>query len=108
MNKSNFLHAAYAVGFQLAVGLAPFLIWKTTLPLVIAGAGAAGFFVGVEWMQQIRMNLALEGRPWPTTLTIMDNVRGFRWTSIDRYGDCGIPAIAVTLIYLGARYGNTG
>jgi len=94
MNKSNFVHGLGALGFQLAVGLPALALGYGPLPLLLAGAGASGFWVGVEWMQQVRVNLAAEGRPWPTVMSPMDALRGFRWTSADRYGDCGV-AIAL-------------
>ena len=107
MNKSNFVHAAFAVGFQLAVGLPAFVLWGWTLPTFGAGLFIVGFFVGVEWMQQINMNLLREYRPWPDVLSVRDILNGFKWSKLDRYLDCGLPAVAVTLIYLGAVYGNT-
>ncbi len=91
--KSNIVHAIAALAIQLPFGLAGYA--------EIGGAVAVGFFIGVEWMQQIRINLAEQGRPWPTELTIEDIILGFYWTTLDRYLDVVFPIIAV----IGASYG---
>lgn len=91
--RSWFLHAAGALAAQVALGAplagagVPWSLWAT-------GAGAVGFLVGVEWMQQVRVNLAGEGRPWPSRLSLGDVLAGFAWSNLDRYGDV-LPAAAL-------------
>jgi len=97
MNKSNFIHAVAALAIQVALGAAAFYL-GVTYACWVSGALACGAFIGIEWMQQINMNLLREYRPWPDALSVRDVLRGFVWRSPDRYGDCGLPLVACSLL----------
>lgn len=92
MNKSHFIHAGYALLMQL-----PFLLFGYAW---VGAAFAVGFFVGVEWMQQIRVHVAATGRDWPTKLDIYDIWMGFMWDNRDRYLDAGLPIVATVGVAL--------
>lgn len=84
-------HASAAVVVQLAVGLA-LGNW------VLGGAFMVGFFVGVEWMQQIRQNDDAGNSSWPAALSAREILMGFIWRDPDRYKDAGLPLVACLLI----------
>ena len=83
-------HALYAVSFQVVFGLLTGE-WKA------GGALAVGFFVGVEWMQEIRMKMQERGIRWPAPVSPEFALEGFEGWGRDRYVDCVLPAIACYL-----------
>jgi len=97
MNKSNLLHVAAAVVIQLGFGALPAYL-GISWALWASAALATGFFIGVEWMQQVQINLILQQRPWPTKLSVKDILQGFAWKALDRYGDAGGPLLATALV----------
>lgn len=91
MNKSNWIHALAALLIQ-----SPFAVFGMA---DVGGALAVGILIGIEWMQQVRVNLSEANRPWPTKLSIKDIAYGMAWTNRDRYLDVGLGLIACSIIY---------
>ena len=91
MNKSNFIHAAYAVAFQAIFAL-------VTGDWLIGAALAIGFFVGVEWMQEIRIKLQGRGIRWPYPVSPRLAIEGFMGWGRDRYMDILFPLVAVMAV----------
>ena len=94
MNKSNFIHAGYAMVLQAIVGI-------LTGDWLTGAALACGFFTGVEWMQEIRMKLHERRVRWPTRITPRLAIGGFMGWGRDRYLD--VPLIPCALLYLITR-----
>ena len=94
MNRSNFIHAAAAVALQISLGALPYAI-GVDWALWASGAFAVGFFVGVEWMQELRV----QNPQWPQTKTTpLGAMKAFTGWSRDRYWDFGAGLILCGIV----------
>lgn len=96
-DPNNWLkHAGAALAIQIALGgaVAFFLPWF----LYVTGALAVGFFIGIEWMQELRV----QNPDWPNTPTTFEAaLRAFTGWDSDRYGDIGFGMLACSLVAAG-------
>lgn len=88
--KSWLIHALAALLIQAPFAVAGYA-W-------VGAAFAVGILVGIEWMQQVRINLSEQQRPWPDKLSVKDIAQGAAWTNMDRYLDVGLGLAACSLI----------
>ncbi len=112
----NCKHGIAAAAFQLGVGfplafIVIGVLWLfgyepdvrlvVRITLCVTGLLAIGFFIGVEWMQQVRVDFDTDRRLWPSRLSLADIVNGFRWgRNRDRYHDAGWPIVFCSIVAL--------
>lgn len=64
---------------------------------LVGGIFMIGFFVGVEWMQEVRV----QNLEWPQeSLDIKAIFAAFTGWSTDRYMDCGLSLIVCSIVIL--------